>query len=379
MANRAGSTGIDAALYRREGPWCTAFVDASLGTTAAKEAADALPEKAAQLLASQRADEGDIAAMRAALLPAQGLASPAARFVAINKGEIVLDEVLPGVEAGAPRVDCGPFPNLVPLARTRGGQFPYVVAEVGRDGGEVRLRHSAAAGVAEVRRVASNPDEAHHARKVPDRYGEPQNRANTEEIWRRNADELAKQIDDVVRDSGARLVVLSGDVKARELVLSQLAEASRAIATTVDQHTRTGGADANIFTAEIETKVAQAMANDIRDLSDKISNRLGSGRGGLALGLNEVVTALQQAQADLVLVAQYQDNATLRALTAEPWLDTDDSSEHAELVAGSWPAPEVLLRAVALTDATIRYVPDGVLPYGTGVAALLRWQNGEAY
>ena len=40
MANRAGSTGIDATLYRKEGPWCTAFVDASLGTTSAQEAAD---------------------------------------------------------------------------------------------------------------------------------------------------------------------------------------------------------------------------------------------------------------------------------------------------------------------------------------------------
>ena len=89
--------------------------------------------------------------------------------------------------------------------------------------------------------------------------------------------------------------------------------------------------------------------------------------------LTEVVAALQQAQADTVLVGQYQDDETLLALGADPWLCGEDSEDHAELVIGSWPAPEVLLRATALTDATIRYVPEGVLPEGVGIAALLRW------
>ncbi|MGJ9403081.1 hypothetical protein [Arthrobacter sp. KK5.5] len=378
MANRAGSNGIDATLYRKDGPWCTAFVDASLGTAGAQEAADRLPESVAQLLSSQQAKPGDVEAMRSAMRPADGVPSPVARFVAVNNGEVVLDELVQGHEAGDPRVECGPFPNLVPLARARGGQFAYVTAEVGRDGGEVRLLHSAAPGVHEQRSVSGDPEEAHHARRVPGAYNEPQNRAQTEEIWRRNADELAKHIDEVVRENRARLVVLSGDVKARELVHSQLAEATRALTTELDQHTRTGGADQDTVAKAVDARVSEVLADDINQLTEKIGNRANGDHPGAVLGFEEVVAALQRAQAETVVVSEFQDDHSLLALAAEPWLATEGSDGQGAETIGSWPAPEVLLRAAALTDASIRYVPPGVLPAGATIAALLRWPNGHA-
>ena len=378
MASRAGSTGIDASLYRREGQWCTALFDASLGTTAAHEAADELPETVSKILASQQASEADISAIRDALVPASGCPAPVARFVAVNNGEVVVNELIQGLKVQDPDVDCGPFPNLVALARARGGQFPYLVAEASRDGGEVRLYHSSIQAVGDRRGVTGDPEEAHHARKVPGRYDEPKNQSATEEIWRRNADELAKQIDELARENYVKLIVLAGDVKARELVVSQMAPANKAITTTLDQHTRTGGADQAVFAAAVAEHVNEVVDRELKELSEKIGNRTGNGRSDLALGFDAVVTALQQAQASTVLVNQFQDDESLVALTSEPWLEGEDSDDNAELVLGSWPAPEVLLRATALTDATIRYVPEGVLPEGVGIAALLRWPTGEA-
>lgn len=378
MANRAGSSGIDATLFRREGPWCTAFVDASLGTTAAQEAADALPDAVAQLLKSQQASAADIEAMREAMRPADGRPSPVSRFVAVSQGQVVLDELVQGVKTGTPQVDCSEFPNLVPLARAHGGQFPYLVAEVGRDGGEVRLRHSAVAGVAEEYRIAGDRDEAHHARRVPGRYEESKNQHQTAEVWRRNADEIARLIDEIARDTRARLVVLSGDTKARELVLSQLTEPTRALAVTLDQHTRTGGADVAAVEKEVEAHVAALLAEDIRELSERITNQVNASQPGAVLGFEEVVWALQQGQAATVVVAEFQDDHSLLALEAEPWLASEGADIEGSDALGSWPAPEVLLRAVAMTDASIRYVPAGVLPDGAGIAALLRWPKTEA-
>ncbi|MDO5744925.1 MAG: hypothetical protein Q4P23_10710 [Micrococcaceae bacterium] len=375
MASRAGSTGIDASLYRREGQWCTALVDVSLGTTAAQEAIDSLPGHVGKLLASQQATDADIAALTLALLPAQGHASPVARFIAVNNGEVVLNEVIDGLKVESADVDCGPFPNLVALARARGGQFPYLVAEASRDGGEVSLHHSAVRGVGESRDVTGDTDEAHHARKVPGPYDEPKNQSNTEEIWRRNAEELARQIEELARENHVKLIVLAGDIKARELVAGRLGAACKPITSVLEQHTRTGGADQNAFAAAVQERVDEVLGRDVQELSERVANRSGNGRAELALGFDEVVTALQQAQADTVLVSQYQDDETLIALDAEPWLTGEDSTEHAERVIGSWPAPEVLLRATALTDAAIRYVPEGVLPEGVGIAALLRWPN----
>lgn len=377
MASRAGSTGIDASLYRREGQWCTALVDVSLGTTSAQEAVDSLPGQVGKLLGSQQASDADIEALTSALVSAEGHASPVARFVAVNNGEVVVDEIIDGLKVESADVDCGPFPNLVALARARGGQFPYLVAEAGKDGGEVSLYHSSVKGADESRGVTGDPDEAHHARKVPGRYDEPKNQSNTEEIWRRNADELAKQIDELARENYVRLIVLAGDVKAREMVAGMLAVAHKPITSILDQHTRTGGADQAAFAAAVQERVDEVLGRDVQELSERVANRSGSGRPELALGFNEVVAALQQAQAATVLVNQYQDDETLTALNAEPWLCGEDSGDHAESVIGSWPAPEVLLRATALTDASIRYVPDGVLPEGTGIAALLRWPNAS--
>lgn len=378
MANRAGSSGIDATLFRQEGPWCTAFVDASLGTTAAQEAADLLPDKVTQLLKSQQASEADTEAMRSAMLPAVGRPAPVSRFVAVSGGKVVLDEIVQGVRTQTPQVECSEFPNLVPLARAHGGQFPYIVAEVGRDGGEVRLRHSAVAGVAEEYRIVGDREEAHHARRVPGRYDESRNQHQTTEIWRQNADEIARLVDEVARDSRARLVILSGDTKARELVLSQLAEPTRALAVTLDQHTRTGGADPAAVEKDIEARVAQLLADDIRDLAERIANQANAPQPGAVLGIDEVVWALQQGQAGTVVVAEFQDDRSLLALAGEPWLASEDSDVEGAGALGSWPAPEVLLRAVALTDASIRYVPSGVLPDGAGIAALLRWPKGAA-
>lgn len=377
MASRAGSTGIDASLYRREGQWCTALVDVSLGTTSAQEAVDSLPGQVGKLLGSQQASDADIEALTAALVSAEGHVSPVARFVAVNNGEVVVDEIIDGLKVEFADVDCGPFPNLVALARARGGQFPYLVAEAGKDGGEVSLYHSSVKGADESRGVTGDPDEAHHARKVPGQYDEPKNQSNTEEIWRRNADELAKQIDELARENYVRLIVLAGDVKAREMVAGMLAVAHKPITSILDQHTRTGGADQAAFAAAVQERVDEVLGRDVQELSERVANRSGSGRPELALGFDEVVAALQQAQAATVLVNQYQDDETLTALNAEPWLCGEDSGDHAESVMGSWPAPEVLLRATALTDASIRYVPDGVLPEGTGIAALLRWPNAS--
>lgn len=379
MTSRAGSTGIDATLYRREGQWCTALVDVSLGTTAAQEAVDALPEKVRKILGSQQATEADILALTEVLVPAAGHASPVARFVAVNNGEVVLDEVISGLNVQTPDINCGPFPNLVALARARGGQFPYLVAEASKDGGEVRLYHSSVKGVEESRGVTGDPEEAHHARKVPGRYDEPKNQSSTEEIWRRNAEDLAQQIDELARDHQVRLIVLAGDIKARELVASKLGAANKPITSILEQHTRTGGADQRAFAQAVQEKVDEVLGRDLQELSARVSNRSGNGRTDLALGFESVVAALQQAQVETVLVSEYQDDQTLIALKADPWLLSEEAEDHAELVIGSWPAPEVLLRATALTDASIRYVPAGVLPGGVGIAALLRWpQTAQA-
>lgn len=378
MALRADSNGIDASLYRKTGSWSTVLADVSLGTTAAQEAADQLPDKVAKILKSQQAHAADISALIEALVPAEGLRAPVARCVAAYDGQVVLNELIPGLKVEKTSVDVGPFPNFVSLARARGGAFSYLVAETGRDGGEVHLYNTTSPERVASRGIVGLPEETHVARKVPGEYDQPKNQSAAEEMVRRNAEEVAELIREMANETYVRLIVISGDVKSRESVCDQLHTSLKPLVAMLDTNNRTGGGDRSAQDAQIRKLVDSVTAKDLNELSERVAEQLGNSQSQLALGIEQVVAALQQAQADTVLVSQYQDEHTLRALNAEPWLATEEDPNHAELVIGQWPAPEVLLRATALTDATIRYVPDGLLPDGVGIAALLRWPRNGA-
>ncbi|MEU3331436.1 hypothetical protein ACF046_03670 [Glutamicibacter creatinolyticus] len=315
--------------------------------------------------------------MTEALQPVEGLRAPVARMVAVHDGQVVLNEIIPGLKVENTAVDTGPFPNFVALARARGGAFSYLVAEAGRAGGEVHLYNTTSPERVASRGIVGVPEETHVARKVPGEYDQPKNQAAAEEMARRNAEEVADLIREMAHDNYVRLIVISGDVKSREMVRDYVHSSLQPLVAMLEANTRTGGADRNAVDAEIRKLVDTVTATELETLSQRVADNSGNSRANLALGINEVVEALQQAQADTILVSQYQDEHTLRALSAEPWVAVEDDPNHAELVIGQWPAPEVLLRATALTDATIRYVPDGLLPNGVGIAALLRWPRNN--
>ncbi|NKX51805.1 hypothetical protein HER39_14770, partial [Arthrobacter deserti] len=259
--------------------------------------------------------------------------------------------------------------------RHRGDDFPYVVAEVGRDGGEVRLQHARRDEVVEERAVEGEKEKI---KKVPT-GGWPQGRYqhHTEEAWRRNADEIPAEIDRIVRATKARLLVIAGDIRARELVADQLSEESRAILSTVDSHTRTGGADREALKTEVSKRIAEVWARQQQAILERLATLQGQQHVEAAAGLGEVVTALQQAQVGtLQLEESALEDHKVQPLTEEPWVATAGGPPVNGQVLGKIAAPAALVRAAALTDARVMLVPPGVLPRGKEVAALLRWPTG---
>ena len=120
-----------AELYKKPGPWITVYVDASTGTVETLRAGDVLPDRLRESLEKQGAAKADIRAVIDAVSPATGMPSPVSRYVLVRGGEAEVNEVLPGAMSGPEVVEAGPIPDLVPLLKARGEDFPYVVAEVG--------------------------------------------------------------------------------------------------------------------------------------------------------------------------------------------------------------------------------------------------------
>ena len=362
-------------LFRKPGPWCMAYVDASAGTVDGLEAADVQPDNVRNALAGLGASEDDLEAVAGAIQPATGEPSPISRYVLVRQGEVVINELLPGALLGPEQISTDVVPDLLPLLKHHPDGFAYVVAEVSREEGEIRL-HRAGRQAAEESQHIRGSDE--NLKKVPvGGWSQGRYQRHTEEIWRRNADQVVEQIDKVVRENNARLLVLAGDIRARQLVADQLSEASKAILSTVDSHTLAAGSDREKFEDEVNSLVAQQWATEQGQLVDRLAEQEGQANPESATGFGAVVHALQQAQVEVLM---FDDGSltdrTVLALNAEPWLATSEEESLGAEVLGKVPAAAALLRAAALTDARVELVPSAALPDGVEIAALLRWPTG---
>lgn len=363
-----------AQLYRKPGPWCTVYANVSTGTVDSLRASELLPDHIENALLKAGASKADMAALKDMVWPVEGEPSPVSRFLLVRQGKIELDEVLPGA-AGQEETTVGVVPNLLPLLKHRGKDFPYVVAQVDRSGGEISF-HLANRRTA----VAENAVEGsrENLTKLPGggwAQGKYQHR--TEEIWRRNADEVAGQIDRIVEASNARLLVVAGDMRARDLVISQLSDRSRSVVAVVDANTRAGGTDPKNLREKVDEQIAMVMARRQLEILDKLAEQEGQPNPLAATGLGAAVHSLQQAQVEMLLL---DDTAlverTLLVLDAEPWVATAPEEALDAAVLGEVAAATALLRAAMLTDADIAVVPPGALPGGGALAAMLRWPTG---
>ncbi|OFI38111.1 hypothetical protein BIU82_06330 [Arthrobacter sp. SW1] len=370
-----------APLLRRRGPWCTAYVDAGAGTVERMEAADAAPGNIRDALAGQGAARTDVDALVEVLQPAAGEPQPVSRFAVVSHGQVDVNEILPGPPVIAEQVTAGVIPDLLPLALHQPDDYPYVVAEVGRQDAEIRL-HRAGRSLAGHAKDAVRTEEVkgsgENVSKHPGGgWAQYSYQHRTEEVWRQNATEVAARLDALARESGARIVILAGDVKARELVAGALAEETRAKLRTVDLHSRTGGADPDALDAEVAVIVAREWAEDDEALVNRLAEEQGQAAPLCVTGLGSVVHALQQAQVDtLILGDEALRERRVLALDAEPWIASTEAESSGAGVLGEAPAPAALLRAAVLTDAGVAMLPGAEMPGGVEIAALLRWPVG---
>jgi hypothetical protein len=353
----------------------TVYTDASTGTVDSLHADDVRPDNIATALEGARASKEDRKAVAEALRrSAKGLPDPVARLIVVANGTVEFDEFLPGPLALPEFTAVNEVPNLCPLLWHRPDDFAYVVAEVGRDGGEVHLRRASGRQDDDMMHIEG---ETENLKKVPSGgWSQGRYQHRTENIWKANAADIAGEIDRVVRTSRARLLVVAGDIRARNLVADELSEQSKEILTIIESHSRTEGADKEAYAQEIDRRVAECIARKQNQLLERLNNQKARPNPESTEGIGSVVHALQQAQVDTLLLETAGLNGhRLLALGAEPWTAEVDGETAGAPVLGEVPAPSSLLRAAVLTDAEVALFPSGALDGGP-VAALLRWPVG---
>lgn len=335
-------------LLGGEGPWTCVYVDGPGALPQVEE--EAYRESVKERLAEAGAPTDDIAAVDAALSSGNDLPSPSARIVLASGGRVEWDQGFVGARLGPELIHHGPVPLIVPLLRHLSAATRYLVVETSRDGADIRLETSGR-GASDARTEIDGSTET-LTKVQAGGMAHANYQRRTENIWKHNQAEVATAVSALIREQHPVFVAVSGDVRARGLLAEALSDTERALIVDVDSHTRPEGAESAALDEAIAVAIAERHADRIADVRDHAEADNGSAG---AQGVRDVTAALQQARVNTLLLdaRMLDDESTLVALDAAPWVVADESERLGTGVVGSVPAVTALVRAAVLTDARV--------------------------
>jgi hypothetical protein len=356
-------------LYARPGPWASVYADASRD---AEDGAAAFELRLRGLTGRAVAAPADASAPAPAAVSAL---ADAMRERETRPGRYGLagfaaapDAVFVYALPAPPRADLaavGPLPHAMPLVAQRGEDVAWVRVVAGRTGAD--LEAVDAGGMR--RHAAVRGGETFPIRKVKGAQGWSHKHFQqaAEEAWKHNAGDEAAATAQLAETVGADVIVVAGDIRARELLAERLPARWRDRVVP----TEGGGGEIDDATATAVAEVAARRAADALD-------RFGAQQGA-ANGLPAVVAALQKAQVETLLLVD-DPSSTDRA-----WIGPEPGHlalDRAELEALGVERPEptradaALVRALVGTDADLILVGPDEAPLDGGVGAVLRWRDG---
>jgi hypothetical protein len=356
-------------LYAGEGNCASIYLDAS---PTADDTADLLALRwraARDKLAEQGADATTLDALDEVVIgPARqepGLAAFA------RSGEVMFTARL----SHPPRREISRYarlPHVMPLLAQYPPQVTQLRVEADRTGGEIMAVRAADATAKERIEGVGWPV---HKSSVGG-WSQARYQRSAEEAWEENAKQLAAAVTAEARRAEAELIVVSGDIRARALLLEHLAKPLRDGAVIVDREV---SVDSELMAEAAEQAVRARTEQEARRRLESFRSQLAHGTA--TEGLTETMAALGDGLASEVLIA---DDPTS---TASAWIGPepeDLAASEAELrergvdQVATDRADAAIVRAVACTGAELWFVPEGEPPPRAGIGALLRYTVPES-
>lgn len=374
-------------LFDRPGPWASVYIDTSRATEEATKVQKLRERFVAAQLIDASADAYTVKAVIDTLSHEPVSGAPPGRAIFAAGAEVVLDLRL-AVSPPNTEATWSILPHVAPLAGLRGDEPPCLVAYIDRTGADLELRdahHRETLGHANGKEWRGRGH-----RSIPaDRY-EWHYRNKVENSWNETADIIAGEIAKQWPDSGARLLVLTGDSRERKAVHHRLPEHIRTAAVEAESGSRSPGASKSVLDRQI-AEACEAYARD-RLQSALERFRIGrgrpgehrkasvdTGRGDAAEGVPAVVDAARSHQVATLLLAQDASDAA-RDVWIGPGVDEVAVQRgQAQAMGVAKPvqarADDALLRAAAAADAEVLLVPQGMHGPAGGLGAVLRWST----
>ncbi len=372
--------GSIAPLYEHDGPFVTAYLDATRATESGGHEVELRWQELRRDLEQRGAAEADLQALDDAVMRRDDAPGRHGRALVAAGGEVLLDAVLPNPPS-SPHAACGPVPDLVPFVTALSHGLPYVLVVADHAGADVT------AVPAEFAFVGLRPDGTSVAGSRPypihktgrNEWSERHFQNRIDDSWATNAKDVAVEVGKLVTAVDAELVLLAGDPRARSLLREDVPSVVDPSVGVVDLEAgaRADGADPEALDEAVREALLRHAWRHRREVLGHLQQNLGRDRYAVA-GVSAVVDAVRRSQADTVVLSD-DPGSTLTAWIGPEPLQFGMSSE--ELTAMGVAEPQqarfdaALLRALAGSGADLMVTPNAHEYVDDGIAALLRYDD----
>jgi hypothetical protein len=313
-------------------------------------------------LAKESDDTGTLDAVGAALSAPEDFGVPGVAAFG-TAGRVPLVVKLPSVPRRA-QGGWSRLPDLLPLLVQTPPRPPHLLVSANREGGEVLVVGGAGGG--DEQQVQGTGWPVHKVKSggwSQDRY-----QRSAEDAWETNAKELATAVIKAVAGRKIEAVIVAGDVRARELLVSKLPDGLQRAVVLVDRELPV---DSDELSQAAEEVLQQLEDDDAKGHLETFHDQAGNGRA--VEGLAATVAALRDGQvAELFIGGRYTDGdrkALELAWASDPaWIGpglADIALSEADLRDRNVTdlaqdrVGAALIRAAAGTDAALFVVPPG--------------------
>jgi len=356
-------------LAQATGPFASVYFEDSHDTGDATAQLDARLRDIRKHLEEQSVDSAAIEAIEQAVRASHPPVGHSGRAVIAGlngkAAEILLDEHLLKPPTST-LVRVSELPYLIPVVEHGMLHTSYLVVAVDNTGADIEMHD----GRSRSETVEGSGYPVHEARKAETAgYGGPQGRV--QESIRKNIREVADRITHLIDESGADIVFITGEVKARAELVAELPErvADKAV------QLRGGGRTAGTDEAEVHQEMSEEFHRRRLAIAEDAAAHFAAGRGtGLAVeGLTDVTAALRDGAVDTLIIGELGD-ATVVADTELAMI-----APSADALSALGGAPARVLRAdealpllAVSTGAKLIRAGEGLHP-ADGVGAVLRY------
>ncbi|GGT74657.1 MULTISPECIES: baeRF2 domain-containing protein [Streptomyces] len=372
-------------LFTRPGPWASVYIE----TTRATEDGAKVQQLRERSIAGQLIDAGADAYTTRAVMerlshePVSG--TPPGRALFAAGAEVVLDVPL-AVAPPAGEARWSNLPHVAPLPALRGDEPTCLVAYIDRTGADMELRE--AFRREQVGQAQGKEWQGRGHRSIPEDRYEWHYRNKVENSWNETAGAIAGELARRWPESGADLLVLTGDPRERKAVYGRLPEQIQTVTVEAENGSRSPGASTAALDREIDRLREEFTQNRLRRALERFqmgrgkpgahrASTVDTGPGEAAEGIPAVVDAARNHQVATLLLAQDASDGG-RPVWIGPGVD-DIAVQRGEARAMGVPRPEqaraddAVLRAAAAADSEVLVVPDGMRGPAGGLGAVLRW------